>query len=889
MTDRTLKVRTTAGWMGFDLVQVLQGLLEADFVGDIVAITGCLTTDRPMEWLADTDVKVATFECTLQLNNDDGSPRNVFFMAPSSMSRYDAIDQCATSVVLTSNGELYINFPSKSIPLVLHLSGLVFSRYKGRKSRITLTESISVDGRRQTDGDVEQTHVRVPTVHETDGIVFLQGVLKRATYTERQHIGELPAEYKPQRVIRRSAMVQVSNTRNETLRVEHSVSMTLTTDGNIWVEGVQIPNTSEKVSSETFAAEGQLTFDGIFFSVRKGVPIELNTSLRSKSAVETSQSTQTAVCIMHNHLVLLEGSLEWTTVEFNPKQCIATLPHGHHPRQRQIFFTCGADTANRQRVDIDVHGRLFCPESTTSSFVELSGIAFVPSETNPDREPKDPDWDDFRVRYQRNQMATPALRFDDYSLFTQFARRCNYAEWNKILTHFNLATSTPLHMPLPDNVQLRGVAGSNDFNMTHNLSEKLERYREALKQECGIDDLRQLLHLSEPMLIRVADKISLSKETLTDIRRYRVSEQQRLRHKQVSGLTRRHLEVLADELAHQMVQYWDLKSQLSDATAHALDVSQSTVQHAFGKDSYRLKWQQDVIDALKLEDWPEFGLINQFFRLYETTSAQMTHCSLMDRNDMFTSTGKWYFPDVPAVQKQLFDKMTWLSDRNVPIYVSEKLTEHFSFVEDINIQAPKSWGDWVKEKRLCDYLVFRKPEESMDPGETIKWRALAIHRLFPACHILKCVVYSSAMCDHNEHIWKFSSRLVWPELNVDTHQARRIRHSTLQLFKQETQDKQSWLSHINYELMKLHGSNGWDNVFDDKTISAATGVSLPYTKTVGSPSSSATVLEAVGIISFKFEKGHIGNARWVTTAKDLSKAEWMLRGSCRRQQFGPSR
>ena len=87
------------------------------------------------------------------------------------------------------------------------------------------------------------------------------------------------------------------------------------------------------------------------------------------------------------------------------------------------------------------------------------------------------------------------------------------------------------------------------------------------------------------------------------------------------------------------------------------------------------------------DDKVKYEEIYQFFRNFETNGNTMTHCSLMGTTDTFTATGKWFFPDTPSVQKQLFESIAWLYERNIFHYISERQTPVFPFIEDFDIEA----------------------------------------------------------------------------------------------------------------------------------------------------------------------------------------------------------
>ena len=194
----------------------------------------------------------------------------------------------------------------------------------------------------------------------------------------------------------------------------------------------------------------------------------------------------------------------------------------------------------------------------------------------------------------------------------------------------------------------------------------------------------------------------------------------------------------------------------------------------------------------------------------------MTHCSLMGSQDLFTTTGKWYFPDSEEVQNQLFQNIAWLFDRNIYHYISERQTPKFPFIEDFDLQAPVTYKEPEPGKERPDppdHLIMEKPQVDEegnvfgDPGTLMKYRATAIHMIYPHIEDLYCLVYSASGYNKGKDMLKSSFHLVWPQLLVDPQRAPVIRYVTLGIFKNETNKEGSALNQLQKELMGLHESN----------------------------------------------------------------------------------
>ncbi|CAJ1327972.1 unnamed protein product, partial [Effrenium voratum] len=497
----------------------------------------------------------------------------------------------------------------------------------------------------------------------------------------------------------------------------------------------------------------------------------------------------TAVACKQDGIILLEGSLDWDANRpLHNKQVIATLPKGYWPRRRETFFTRGCQE-ERRRVDIDVYGRIFCTEGADRAsdggggYVDLSGILFIGAAQPPSGAPLDPDTDDLRLVYNPNTSEVPASSFKGRELLEKFIKRCNVYEWK--LLHNAMARGAGRRMltPLGDSVKIRGWERGNEYNLgkrEHSL------WRDCLKgplgERYGISTWHTLMHLSYRKLDEVLDCCpdlgDEGRRHIKGIKRTLEGEWERSRR---PGLTFRHLESLAQEIADQMSRHWDFRAQLQGLLKNDFRAP-STIEHLFPRHVNRS--QAEIIKAnVHEKDFHRFEEIRQFFFLHETTGSNMTHCTLMGAQDMFTTTGKWHFPDAKEVQMQLFENIAWLAERNIYHYISERQTPRFPFIEDFDIQAEVDWKEpdpGQIRPDPPDELILQKPQRDGDevfgdPGLFLKYRAMAIHMIYPQIENLYCLVYSASGYNKGKEMMKSSFHLVWPQLVVDPDRAPVIR------------------------------------------------------------------------------------------------------------------
>eukprot|EP00435_Cladocopium_sp_Y103_P061195 s321_g22.t2 len=932
-------------WAGFDLLKVGGEKLVFWKEGGLVVLSGCITTTSPMKQKSDFDITVA------EVPPSCAPERFTPFIAPTAMSRYEGIRQCGTSTTLRPDGRLVINFNKHLNPMVLHFSGFAYSMGEPEGLIQMIQPDKSSKAETQRPSRLQPMHDDEPAAQLDGTIVTLQGRLMEATYGfTSQIIGILPERCRPQREIRCLAPL-LRKSKDEDMGqcdlADQSIALTLKTDGKITVHGGNVHLVDQKGNMRILPQKkrGILSLDGIHFYVGNDTaPVEVSNSLQKSDDQQITdekkkeilqifapQVRNTAVACRQGSIVLLEGSLNWVSSRpLNTKQAIATLPKGFWPRRRETFFTRGRQE-ERRRVDIDVFGRIFCPEgadrgSDGGGYVDLSGVIFIRTTSPPKGKPLDPEYDELRLQYNRTVVDVASSSFKGHELLEKFIRRCNAYEWK--LLHHTMAAQAGRRMMTPgvgrldEEVPTRGWDRGNEFN----LSKREDRLwnnvlRAPLLEHYGISTFHTLLHLSCPMLDEVLNCVrGLSDEDRRHIKGLKRSREGDWERTRQPRLTFQCLQELACEISDQMFDHWDFYAQMQGLLKNDFRAPK-TIEHLFPRRLNR--WQEKLIkDNVPEKDFSKFEEIRQFFFLYETTGSNMTHCSLMGSQDLFTTTGKWYFPDAEDVQQQLFESIGWLFDRNIYHYISERQTAFFPFIEDFDIQANVDWKEPLPGQIRPDppdELIMIKPLVDADgkvygdPGTMMKYRAQAIHMIYPHIEDLYCLVYSASGYNKGKELLKSSFHLVWPQLVVDPDRAPVIRYVTLGIFKNETNKEGSELNQLQKRLMELHDGNEWELVFDSTTINARNGLRLPYSDKasmiVKDPEDREKIKRGelsknsafkvrvteerpsrpVGRIEFKFEKNEndidvLVDAKWVANEKSYEKCEWIKMGSCRRDQ-----
>eukprot|EP00930_Biecheleria_cincta_P042859 TRINITY_DN29496_c0_g1_i1.p1 TRINITY_DN29496_c0_g1~~TRINITY_DN29496_c0_g1_i1.p1 ORF type:complete len:1155 (-),score=186.59 TRINITY_DN29496_c0_g1_i1:430-3831(-) len=948
-------------WTGFDLVKVG---LEAPCVhrsGNLVVVAGCITTVSPMRQKANFDTQIGGVE------HSCAPSRLVTFIAPTAMSRYEGVRQIGTSLIVRDDCKMLINFNKNTNPMVLHIAGLAYNISRDEPVPIDIAQyqhparvptDTGKDGKGKGKGkDADfAAHAALhadesdpPSLQVEGNIVSLQGSLVEATFGfDPKHLGRLPESHRPVREVRCLAYLVKDPSTDVGFGcavAEQTAAVTLKPDGSISVQGGKLQMVDQKGNMRILQQKkkGRLVFDGIRFSLVEGLPLWVTPKLGGPQSPPSNEDFQqeslkrrrlglppkcTAGCIIQERIVLLEGFLEWSSLrQINVKQAIARLPEGCWPPRRLTFFTRGGiDLEERRRVDIDRYGRIFCPEGAPDGHVELSGIIFAREMHAPDSTPEDPDWDELKLQYNRTAVDVVSSSFDGHDLLEQFIRRCNVYEWKLMANNLCRHSGRVMLMPLGDQqVVQRGWEKGNEWNLDKRDHMLFKNLQAPLKDQFGITIYHTLLHLSDGMFDKVAAAIKMCREDYKHFRGKRRALQTQWAKTRESGIGFEQVRRLAEDIVDQMFEHWDFRAQLQGLLQNDFRAPK-TIDHLFPTQG---SWAHKKIIKEKVPevDMKKFEEVRQFFYLYETTGSNMTHCSLMGAADLFTTTGKWHFPDAPEVQQQLFENVAWLFDREIYHYISERQTPHFPFIEDFDIQAPVNWAPTPPGKQRPDPpddLIMFKPKRDEKtgrvyghPGHMMCRRAEAIHMIYPNLDFLEVHVYSASGYNKGKEMLKSSFHLVWPQLIVNADRAPVIRYVTLGLFKKDTDIVGSEIHGLQENLLGLHESNEWELVFDSTTINARNGLRLPYSDkasmVVKNPEDKKRIAageisknsafktrvvenrpsKAVGTIRFEFEKDERGEfqitlAQWTEDEKSYPKAEWIRKGSCRRDQGSAS-
>lgn len=874
--------------------------------------------------------------------------REVAFLAPTMMSRYEGIYQCGTSSMVNPNGSLKIFFSKNTNPMVLHFSGICcnvsgeeptpipVAAYDLREwMQQTKTRGDGARGQEEKARALEVDEEDPPSLQRSGNIICLQGKLKDAVYGFiSQHVGTLPEGLRPRREIRCLAnlLQPVDHGGNN---VVNSVAVTLRPNGEITVQGGKVHMIDQKGIMRVLQQnkKGCLCLDGIRFSLSEGQALEPAAHLASAGATPAAAvksklkhllsdgdtEAATGVCIKEGDVVMLEGYLSWTTARPpNKKQPLTTLPRGCWPPWRQVFFTRGSeDHEERRRVDIDQYGRIFCPEGAPEGRLELTGVIFVAAE-HQGPPPKEPEWDELKLQYHTNEASVVSTSFDGHELLEQFVRRTNQHEWKLMAFDFNRHSGRTMLMPLGE-TRLRG---RDWWNPIHKTEEEIwKQYSRPLQQNFGITTFHTLLHLSDGIFERVSRAVNMNEGDRSWMLEHRRKSRLDWSSKRQPGLTYSHFQGLASDIVDQMFEHWDFKAQLQGGLQNDHRAPQ-TIEHLFPQRRYGA--DRFIKKLIKTDDEMErFEKARQFFYLYETTGSNMTHCSLMGASDTFTTTGKWFFPDDEQTQQELFNHIAWLFPKQIYLYISERQTSRFPFIEDLDIQCKCDWdGPPAPGTNGVppDVLLMQKPQRDEngnvfgEPGEMMKKRAQCVHMIYPHFDHLEALVYSASGYNKGKDMLKSSFHLVWPQLIVDADRAPVIRYVTLGRFKTETDIKGSYLERLQAKLLELHNSNEWELVFDSTTINARNGLRLPFSDkasmVIANPEDKAKVKagemsknsafkkrvregrpsKAIGRIRFEFEKdpsspgsGILKSAQWDADAQSFGIEEWIKMGSCRRE------
>jgi len=931
--------------------------------GNLVLVSGCITTLCPQQLKANMDHPIGYLPTAWT------PERKVPFTSPTHVSRFEGIKQVGTSMMIvpprtssTAPGapKVSVSVVKNAVPMVLHLSGLAIHRGsvddEDTCQPLALREErANVDVRdfnfqnsqtlrpRSFEGTMMQDDLETPRFKIEGRIVLLQGSFDATVFGfEKQTIAFLPEGVRPWRTVRSLAPLlkrrpnQGGEQDIETeLLADESLAVTIHTNGHIAVEGGNIHSLDKKGRMRVVPQKkrGWLYLDGVRFILAKGDPIAVSAALAEAKERKVSalfaDDEEDAVSYRQGSIVCLEGILHWPTAKGTPhaRRALGFLPKGHWPERREVFFTRGHtfEEEERCRVDIDCYGRVFCPEGGAEhGRVNLSGIIFKAADTMPATSPQSQDWDELSIQYGTAKQDAD----HGYKLLESFIQTCTKKEWAYIEHAISQqVTGRKLQTPWGQGIQPRGVQRINEHNLDEDMKSLWDKkIRKVVQEKLGIKNPHTLFQLSLPKLQWVCDLLREDKVGLKDkeLANLKNMHEQLSEVWEISKHGDLHFKLLRDtavEIVDQMVARWDFDAQIGGLLTNDFRAPES-IRHLYPE---RLRGEvAKKVNAMSNDDKVKYEEIYQFFRNFETNGNTMTHCSLMGTTDTFTATGKWFFPDTPSVQKQLFESIAWLYERNIFHYISERQTPVFPFIEDFDIEAADGYCE--KDPKTGHSpppdgdIIYRPGQNNGDPGELIRWRAMAIHHLFPQLAQLRCLVYSASGYNKGKERLKASFHLVWPDLIVEPSTAAHLREVTLELFHEESHKEGSFLQNLRKKLLGFYESNDWFNVFDKTTISATNGLRLPYNDKVSSvyrnPDDKIKVQngemakgkapkrrvqegrysKAVGELVFTFEADvatgcqddKIVSAKWQNT-DNRSIAQWIQMGSCRLDMSDPER
>ena len=284
--------------------------------------------------------------------------------------------------------------------------------------------------------------VETPGFQVEGSIVFLQGSFDPAAFgIEAQTVAFLPEGFRPRRTVRclapllnRRLNQQPGSDITQELMADQSLAVTIRPDGQIAVEGGNVHSLDKKGNMRVIQQKklGWLYLDGVRFILAPGTTVEVSTALGARLNKAASKilvnHDDEAVAFRQGNVVCLEGALRWhAETTPHPRRALGFLPRYHWPERRETFFTRGHlfAEAERCRVDIDCHGRIFCPEGgAENGHVNLCGIIFKAAEQEPTRTPESRDWDELVLQYS----AVKEAPTEAYKLLESFIQRCNKKE-----------------------------------------------------------------------------------------------------------------------------------------------------------------------------------------------------------------------------------------------------------------------------------------------------------------------------------------------------------------------------------------------------------------------------------------------------------------------------
>jgi hypothetical protein len=240
------------------------------------------------------------------------------------------------------SGILYVNMPSKltNTKLIQLDSSIII------KKNIVANDKAYIMG-----NDQSYDHYESPIVSEIDGIIIIQGLVRKNNRNNNFNIiGKLPSNYQPTH-----KMIFNCNSHENTARVD------IDNNGNIiWKDGLEedIDNRQD--------IDNLLSLSNIFYSITNNKLLSLYNGWEKFSDIYAPPSYR-----VYNNMVIIQGILK-----NNPSSnIIAMLPIEIRPRERIVFGT--NSNKNNTRIDIFPDGNIrVILRDNNVSWISLCGIAY---------------------------------------------------------------------------------------------------------------------------------------------------------------------------------------------------------------------------------------------------------------------------------------------------------------------------------------------------------------------------------------------------------------------------------------------------------------------------------------------------------------------------------
>jgi hypothetical protein len=228
---------------------------------------------------------------------------------------------------------------------------------------------------------------------------------------------------------------------------------------------------------------------------------------------------------------------------------------------------------------------------------------------------------------------------------------------------------------------------------------------------------------------------------------------------------------------------------------------------------------------------PKYREAIEWFRKYEVPVDQKnyTHSSLRGTKDTVTRSGRLSIPDTKEAQETLAKHTFMLCDLNQPMTLVEMTTNHFPYVEDIDVEAGANEKSSGGLGAPPDDLVH----DASDGWLFWRFRALILHRMFPQLNPLPLVLYTGSGYNSDKRCWKTSYHCIWPDLIVDRERAHVIRLATIDAFNDVIkQDPTGYQASLLKKLENVTPdsagtTNSYDSLFDITGVRAGS-LRMPY-------------------------------------------------------------